>query len=96
MPRWTVTSLIATSVATTSLVKPSTGGHGSRAPLHHRTQDPMWTTPVSPLMVRLFEISIATEAYVPQIIRGKTSESKCLPCCVHFYRCSFVYAAWVL
>ena len=76
MPRWTVTSLIATSVATTSLVKPSTGGHGSRAPQLIGAQDLKWTTPVSPLKVRLLEISKATEAYVPLIIRAKTSESK--------------------
>ena len=81
MPRWTVTSLIATSVATTSLMKPITGGHGPRAAHHHRTQDLMWTTPVSPLTVRL-----ATEAYVPLIIRAKTSESKCLTRCFPLYR----------
>ena len=87
MPRWTVTSLGATSVATTSLLEPTIGGHGPRAPHHHLTQDPIWTTPVSPLMVRLLKISKATEAYAPLIIRAKTSESKWLTRCVQLYRC---------
>ena len=77
-------------------MKPITGGHGPRAPHHHWTQDPIWTTPVSPLTVRFLEISKATEAYVPLIIRAKTSDSKWLTLCVHLYRCGFVYAAWVL
>ena len=89
MPRWTVTSLGATCVATMSLMEPSTGGYGPRAPHHHLTQDPIWNTPVSPLMVRLLESSEATEAYVPLNIWAKTSESKCSIRCPHVYRRGF-------